>query len=67
MTRRHCQHLYLHNHHHCHHQLTNTSTPAVIKAKEGVVTLKVRRGGSEQLVTFYKAAAATRTGIALES
>ena len=33
----------------------------------GVVTLKVRRGGSEQLVTFYKAAAATRTGIALES
>ena len=31
------------------------------------MTLKVRRGGSEQLVTFYKAAAATRTGIALES
>ena len=46
---------------------THEIATAVIKAKEGVVTLKVRRGGSEQLVTFYKAAAATRTGIALES
>ena len=46
---------------------THEIATAVIKAKEGLVTLKVRRGGSEQLVTFYKAAAATRTGIALES